>query len=186
MKRFIIIITLIVFACSTSYSQKVFMYGENGKKIYFQETDSLVQLKYKKEATNDRKSRIAKMVNSNFDIKNFQTNREIIPVDKRNKPDFEELKKDSFVLYVNKSLINDDGNLQIPTSKVLVKIKSQYKLEDVLKELHIAYESYKRLGHDEHSYVINLNTGESLDVANQLYESGYFEYAQPSFTPRSA
>lgn len=46
-----IFISLIIFFITLSgYSQSVFMYGENGAKIYFQEIDSIVQIKFKKNS----------------------------------------------------------------------------------------------------------------------------------------
>ena len=50
-----------------------------------------------------------------------------------------------------------------------------------MNKLHIDYEEFHRLGYDKDSYLIVLKDGASIKVANQLYESGYFDYAQPSF-----
>ena len=72
-------------------------------------------------------------------------------------------------------------SFQFSTDKILFRIKSQLKVEPVLNRLEINYKSYERLGNDENSYFLTLTTGESIQVSQQLFESGYFEYAQPSF-----
>jgi hypothetical protein len=72
--------------------------------------------------------------------------------------------------------------LQFPTEKVLIKIKGSIQVEDILHSLNVDYKSVRRLGSDKNSFLIELGNGESIRIANQLYESGYFEYAQPSFT----
>lgn len=38
-----------------SFSQKVFMYGENGTKVYFQEIDSIIQIKFNKTTGDNEK-----------------------------------------------------------------------------------------------------------------------------------
>jgi subtilisin family serine protease len=182
MKRITIFLMLSVAVCSICYSQKLFIYNEYSEKNYLHEIDSLVIVKYRKNVTESDKLRISRLVNPNHSIKNYQIDREIILIDKKTHPDFENLKKDKSTIYISKSLMNDDGTLQIPTDKVLVKMKPQYNLDEILKNLHVEYEQYRRLGNDDYSYLITLDNGGSIEVANKLYESGYFVYAQPSFT----
>ena len=158
------------------------MYGENGAKIYFQEIDSIVQIKFRKNSENNKKLEIAKKVNPNINISMSKSNRIDIIIGKDKHFDYNDLKKDGSVVYANRSLMSEDEIVQIPTDKILVKVRREHQLEEILSKLNIVYESYKRLGHNENSYVITLKDGESLNVANTLYESGYFEYAQPSFT----
>jgi hypothetical protein len=44
------ICSILFYFTLSGYSQSVFMYGENGTKIYFQEIDSIVQIKFKKNS----------------------------------------------------------------------------------------------------------------------------------------
>ncbi len=174
---------MMFFFCLSGFSQEIFMYGEGGEKIYFQKIDSLVLVKFKKDVSHTEKLAIARMINPDKDYSGASIKERIlIPVLKNRKTNYAELTKNKSVIYVNQSLMSTDGTIQIPTDKVLVKIKSKYELEEVLNKLSVDYESYKRLGHDKNSYMVILKNGESLTVANTLYESGYFEYAQPSFT----
>lgn len=182
MKTLLINVIIFFFTLSV-YSQNVFIYGDDGKKIYFQETDSIVQLKFKKDAENNEKLDIAQKVNPDLSIVSFSKNDRIdITLGKEKSFDYKNLKSNRNLVYVNRSLLSDDGTIQIPTDKVLVKIKNGYELEESLSKLGIVYENYKHLGHNKNSYIIILKDGESLNIANSLYESGLFEYAQPSFT----
>lgn len=178
----IILELIIVFLSLSVYSQKVFMYGENGEKVYFQKTDSLVQIKFGKNISNNEQLNIFKTINPDIDISVSKNNRLVIPEKKGKHPNYIDLNKNASIKYANQSLMDDVGIIQIPTDKVLVKIKNDNKLGEILEELDIEYETYKSLGHDKNSYLIILKNGESLNTANTLYESGYFKYAQPSFT----
>ncbi len=97
-------------------------------------------------------------------------------------PDYNKLNSDSSVVYANQSLQYSDGTMQIPTEKILARVREVYKIKEVLDKLNIKYESFRRIGHNPNSYLIILKNGESIVTANLMYESGYFEHAQPSFT----
>lgn len=97
----------------------VFIYGDDGKKIYFQETDSIVQLKFKKDAENNEKLDIARNVNPDLNIVSFSKNDRIdITLGKEKLFDYKNLKSNRNLVYANRSLLNDDGTIQIPTDKV--------------------------------------------------------------------
>ena len=175
-----IIIGLFVILSFPTHSQDVFIYDRNGAKEYFEKTDSIVQIKFKDGTGNNEKLVIVQSVNSNYSGISIE-NRICIPIDKNNLPDYKELNKNSSVVYANQSLQYSDGTIQIPTEKVLVRVKENYKIQEVLDKLNIEYESFRRIGHNVNSYLIILKNGESVKTANLLYESGYFEHSQPSF-----
>ena len=159
------------------------MYKPNGTKVYYQKSDSLISVKFKKDTEKNEKLEIARLLNPNSESSVISnSNSLIIKTQKGNQPDFDVLMKRNTLVYANQSLISEDGTLQFATDKVLVKIKDNYNLGIVLKKIGLTYVIYRRIGHDKNSYLILLNHGESLSIANKLYESGYFEYAQPSLT----
>lgn len=101
------------------YAQKVFIYGEKGEKIYFTPIDSLVLLKYKKNLTNATKIAIAKKINPNVTLgKAFAKDHQLIFINKRFFPNYEDLKRNDSIIYANQSLLNAEGDIQIPTEKV--------------------------------------------------------------------
>lgn len=164
------------------YSQKLFIYGGKGEKIYLQEVDSLIQIKFRKDASIDEQLKVVKSIDPETKFSESKGKHLIIPVKKDILTDFVNLNKEGSVVYINKSLTSAEGILQFPTEKVLVKIKHSIQVEDVLRSLDVDYKSVSRLGSDKNSFLIELGNGESIRIANRLYESGYFEYAQPSFT----
>lgn len=178
-----IILLIIILIGLSAYSQEVFIYNESGTKVYFQKKDNIIQIKFKSEATYNEKLEAAKLINTQIEIPTTSTkNRISIPVNKDEFRNYDKLKKNKSIVYANQPLLSDDGEIQIPTDKILVKIKSKQYIGEILNNLGIEFENFKRIGYDKDSYIIFLNNGESVNIANTLYESGYFEYAQPSFT----
>ncbi|MCF8360918.1 MAG: S8 family serine peptidase [Prolixibacteraceae bacterium] len=178
-----IIIGLLVFIFSfPAHSQDVFVYDRNGAKEYFERIDSIVQIKFKDGTGNNEKLAVVQSVNSKVNYSGISIEKRIcIPVDKNNLPDYNKLKSDSSVVYANQSLQYGDGTIQIPTEKILARVKEGYKIKEVLDKLNIEYENFRRIGHNQNSYLIILKNGESVETANLLYESGCFEHAQPTF-----
>ena len=182
MRTTILIGLITLFFIQAGYSQKLFIYGGKGEKIYLQEVDSLIQIKFRKDASLDEQQKIVKSIDPETKFSESKSKHLIIPIKKGILTDYVNLNKEGSVIYANKSLTSADGILQFPTEKVLVKIKASIQVEDILHSLNIDYKSVSRLGSDKNSFLIELGNGESILIANQLYESGYFEYAQPSFT----
>lgn len=180
--KLILTILIMVFTSQIVYSQKVFIYGEKGEKIYLQEKDSLIQIRFSKNAGLGEQLGIIKSIDHETKFSGTKKGHIIIPTQKSNLPDFVRLNKNKLVIYTNKSLISDDGTVVFPTEKVLVKVKSPILIEQILPSLNVEFESISRFGSDKQSFMIELKNGESVRIANLLYESGYFEYAQPSFT----
>ena len=177
------IIGLFIFIFSFSaHSQDVYIYSKNGNKIHFTKIDSIVQIKFKDGLNYSEKLAIARSINSEVDYSEISREQRIcIPIDKNNLPDYKKLNSNNSLVYANQSLRYNDGTIQIPTEEVLARIKDGYEIKEILGKLNIEYENYRRIGHNVNSYLIILKNGESIETANFLYESGYFEHAQPSF-----
>ena len=180
MKTIFIGSLLFLLFTTSTFSQSIFMYADNGTKVYYSEIDSIVQIKFKNNVSNDKKLEIVKRVNPDIDISTIENDRVCVEINKGKLPDYNSLRMNESIVYANKTLLSFDGTIQIPTNKILVKCRGD--LGEILNNLNVEYENYKQLGHDVNSYLIILKDGESLNIANKLYESGSFEYAQPSFT----
>jgi hypothetical protein len=178
------IIGLLIFIISFSAnSQDVYIYGRNGAKELFSRIDSIVQIKFKDGVSDSSKIAIVRSINKDVDYSGISKEQSIrIPIDKNSLPDYEKLNNNRSLVYANQSLQYKDGVIQIPTDKVLARIKDGYNIKDILDELNIEYARVSRIGHNVNSYLIVLNSGQSIRTANILYESGYFKHAQPSFT----
>ena len=105
MKTSIIIGLFVCIFSFPAHSQDVFIYNRNGVKKYFEKTDSIVQIKFKDGISYNDKLAITKSINPKADI--LGISREIsicIPIDKNNLPDYNKLKSNSSIVYVNQSL----------------------------------------------------------------------------------
>ncbi len=163
-------------------AQEVYFYGDNGTKIYLETVDSLIMIKFDDEV--DNMSAFSTLASLGVDtvINDALIKQRIILRYSSIKFGTKEISKNKGVKYANKSLIYSDGTIQIPNDKVLVQVKDGLDIESVLKKVLPNYDKLKRTGSNKQLYLIELGNGESIKAANELYESGYFEYAQPSFT----
>jgi hypothetical protein len=132
MKKIIIFIILILSA-GFIYAQEIFMYEEDGKKVFFQRSDSLLQIRFKDNLYENEKRNITLSFNLEYSDKLAQINRMIINPDKNAKFDVGKLTGDNRIVYINQSLINSEGIIVIPTNKVMVQVKDGYELENILK-----------------------------------------------------
>lgn len=173
MKTTFLTAVIFFFTCSI-YSQSVFIYGESGEKIYFKEVDSIIQIKFKENTESVKALSVAKKVNPDINsISVSKSNRINVTLSEKKQVDYNNLKSSDLVVYANSSLLNNEGEIQIPTDKILVKIKNEYTLGEVLGRLSVPYTGYEQLGYNKNSYMITLKNGESLNIANSLDESGY-------------
>jgi subtilisin family serine protease len=179
-KSFMLI--LLLFMLFRLNAQEVYFYGDNGTKIYLETVDSLIMIKFDDEV--DNMSAFSTLASLGVDtvINDALIKQRIILRYSSIKFGTKEISKNKGVKYANKSLIYSDGTIQIPNDKVLVQVKDGLDIESVLKKVLPNYDKLKRIGSNKQLYLIELGNGESIKVANELYESGYFEYAQPSFT----
>ena len=174
---------LLVLISIAGNTQEVYIYGEKGEKLYFQKSDSLVLIKFKENISSKEKILIINRINPEYksSIK-FSKQRKIVALDKNCRQNIEGLKKSESVICANQSLVSEDGTIHFSTDKILVKLKSGLQLENILSEKNVEFVKYHQIGYDKDSYLIYLKDGNSVATANYLYETGYFIYAQPSFT----
>ena len=118
MRTTILIGLITLFFIQAGYSQKLFIYGGKGEKIYLQEVDSLIQIKFRKDASLDEKKKIVKSIDPETKFSESKSKHLIIPIKKGILTDYVNLNKEGSVIYANKSLTSADGILQFPTEKV--------------------------------------------------------------------
>jgi len=135
------IIGLFIFIFSLSAnSQDVYIYGKNGAKELFTRIDSIVQIKFKDGVSDSTKMAIVRSINKDVDYSMISKEQRMrIPIDKNSLPDYEKLNNNISLVYANQSLQYKDGVIQIPTDKVLARIKDGYNIKDILDELNIEY-----------------------------------------------
>ena len=76
---------------------------------------------------------------------------------------------------------NEDTSIFYPTRIVLVKIKPNIDLQNVLTDNNILFTNIVQSKYNQLEYCIYLPNDSALSYAAQLYETGLFFYAQPDF-----
>jgi hypothetical protein len=80
MRTTILIGLITLFFMQAGYSQKLFIYGGKGEKIYLQEIDSLVQIKFKTDANLDEQLKVVKSVDPETKFSESKSRHLIIPL----------------------------------------------------------------------------------------------------------
>ncbi len=97
MKTILTLLFIVITFTFSSYSQEIFIYGENGEKIYLQKIDSILQIKFKENTDNLEMIRTARTVNPNMAVSIVPINNRIIVPVKDIQFDKEELKMNNSI-----------------------------------------------------------------------------------------
>ena len=177
MKKLLVFVMLV--SCSFIYAQnEVFMYNPDGTKEYFYVNDKVKYLQYKNSAMEDVRSlcSIAQKVDTVMpDILKFTLDETNIERFDRNA-----LALDSVFLATELVYIND-STIQWCFNKIMLQVKDNTKLDNLLDIYDIPYNSYKPFGLAEYEYLVELSVSEAFQYASLLYETGAFNYVVPAF-----
>ena len=78
-------------------------------------------------------------------------------------------------------LLSLKNNLYWASTRLFVKIKKGYKVDNLLNNLQIKWLSIREFGIGGNSFLIDLADYTSVEVSNQLFESGFVIFAQPDW-----
>ncbi|EJL74346.1 S8 family peptidase [Chryseobacterium populi] len=187
MRSFLLVAVLVLVAWTTN-AQKRYAYLPEGKTEFETSTEKIV-IRYKSSVAANQ--RLLKFVDdSSFNqvrtgIWNIVTLQKTL----RNRDSLaavlNNLKQDSSLLNVAPCLIYKGKIFQGMTDQVLVRLKKGMEiknLSDTFKRLDI--QTVKKDEYIEREFVLTINPRnkyDALDVANQLYETGAFEFCEPNF-----
>ena len=180
---FLLFVSGILFNTSTSAKEKTYYYQKD-KKIYLEAIDTLSMIEFRTKTTSKQKLEFAKKI---FDKKMYEifekdVNSNIHFIPKKNQETKEIVRNEKSIKYINPVYKNEQNAIQIPSDRVCVEIKEGYNIKDVITKLSIKIQDIELL-HSKiaNNYIITLEDGNSIEVANTLYETGYFEYSEPDF-----
>ena len=74
-----------------------------------------------------------------------------------------------------------DSSVLYPTRMLLVKTQTDVNLQTVLTDNNIPYSDIIRSVYNNSEYTVYLTNDKALHYAAQLFETGYFDYAEPNF-----
>jgi len=186
--RSFLLVAVIALVAWTTNAQKRYAYLPEGKTEFETSTEKVV-IRYKSSVAVNRQLQKIADDSALSQVRSGRWN--IITLQKklRNKDSLtavlNNLKQESSDLDVAPCLIYKSKILQGMTDKVLVRLKTGIelkKLSDTFKRLDI--QTVKEDEYIEREFVLTINPrnqGDALDVANQLYETGAFEFCEPNF-----
>jgi subtilisin family serine protease len=179
MKR-IILIFLLVNTTIGLFAQSEFYYAPDGGKEYFKIRKDKVILKLKSTAKTQKIAQQAGIASTY----SLSENRIIATIDTLSIK-IDTLKIDADIADVAYLLEYADGTLQAPTDKLFVKLKSAQPLDTLLNQVDFTKNiiSTELINSQNNIYQINLNVevGDVLSKARELFETDFFEFVEPSF-----
>lgn len=186
--RSFLLIAIIATVAWTTNAQKRYAYLPEGKTEFETSTEKVV-IRYRNQAPPKQQLLKVADTSSLSQIQNGIWNIITLQEKLRSRDSLasilSRLKKDSSVLYIAPCLIYKGKILQGMTDQVLVRLKTGIELKnlsDTFKALDI--QTVKEDEYIEREYVLTINPknkNDALDVANQLYETGAFEFCEPNF-----
>lgn len=184
---------IVVLSVGTSFGgNEIYSYGPEGKN-YFKLSTEKILIKFKKDLSFDQKQAIlagekaiARLTEENVLPAPDVTLAEVANLSEEELYALlERLQANADVDYANPFLVYSDGTLQGIQDRVIVRIKSSAdygKLKDYAKRYQASIVDWD--DYDPNVYIIGTtknSVGNALELANDLHESGQFDYAEPDF-----
>ena len=73
-----------------------------------------------------------------------------------------------------------DSLILYPTREILLKIRETYSIQTILTDQNVPYSHYIEDDYNNRCYTVFLTTDSAIKYASILYETGFFEYAEPN------
>ena len=184
MKKYFLVLVFI-FSYLFIEAQDVFIYNENGSKIYFNKIDSIIivnmNIPLNYQNIEIIKSKISSIPSEAEEITPLSFKIKLTSVQKQNI--ISQLGSDTSKIYFSNMLIYSDSTVQWESNKIFVQILPSVDLSSILNEYSIPYSNFIQFGSDLNTYLVTLEGMEnkSIEYSNILYESKKVVYAQPSF-----
>ncbi|MDR0872624.1 MAG: S8 family serine peptidase [Prevotellaceae bacterium] len=161
------------------FAQTDFFYQPNGEKELFKIRKDKILIKAKSEDYSKE------LLSRDVFISAFRLNRkDIVASIDTAKNTFEDLRKDPNIVDVAYGLEYADSTLYFPTKRIFIKSKEGLKIESVIEKTKLKeiIEKIELIDVANEIYLVNLkiNIGEVLGLTRKLYESGLFEFVEPS------
>lgn len=170
-------IAFLMLCCVLQAQEEVFIYNRNDKE-YFEVNQSVKYIKL--YGAQRKNTTILYDVFGNVDA--IEPNIFKITIDNSDKDSFStKISIIDSVFVADELIYKKDGTKQCCFDHILLQTKGSVNLIDILYNYNIPFVSYERFGLYSNEFVVKLSVSGALHYANTLFESGHFEYAQPSF-----
>lgn len=165
-------------------AQNIFIYGDHNNEIFFYKVNNIKYIGLSQSSDSiEIESVLKAIISYSNKIDTIHPYMYCIELQVENIQSFEDtINTFDNVLFVSERLYASDSTIQWAANEILFQIKDTCNVFMVLNELNIPYDTVKRWGYNQYSYLLTLsNNQDAVDYANLLYESNKFVYAQPSF-----
>lgn len=176
-----------ILALSTSLVSQNFIYHKDGNKTYFEKDVTTQIISISTLASPSKKEEIKLIIETIcseseiLELYSYAYKTHITETQKENLKG--QLGADTSFVTISDRLVCDDGSIRWCTGKIVVKALSHEKLQDILANERIPYKDIQTIGYKGEVFCITLGdfNDKSIIYANELYESGEVEFAQPNF-----
>ena len=183
MNRKIVLITCALFSLSASIAQCDYYYYQ-GNRIYLNKHSLIRQVAFKKNASEHQIMLIDNLLREcsdridtySFSLKKYYVKEQALNAFLQILDQY-----DTLIALNSSNYTLNDTTMFYPTREILVKIKPGFSLSTILTEMSIPFSHYIQDQYNKQNYQIVLTSDNTLEQAAQLFESEYFEYAEPNF-----
>ena len=182
MKIFFLFVSVFLFLfLSNSYSQETFYLNRNNDTIRFQKSN-YYYLEFKKTVDSTAQDSIAYIMYNQIDtLVGFDNNFGKIRVLNDSLVSILYSLSDNFT-YISPELYKDTNNFFFLDNAIFAKIKNGISIETVLNNYNVEYSNIEKFEVVVGLYYIKLNNvSDIFNIIHTLYNSGNFEYVEPSF-----
>lgn len=186
------LLLLIISTSATFGSNDIYSYGPDGKNYFNLSVDKIL-VKFRKSLSFEQKQailtkekNITRLTKENVLPAPDVSIVDVVGLDEEGLSALlERLQANPDVDYANPFLVYNDGTLQGIQDRIIVRLKSSGDY-DKLKTFASRYklDVLDWDDYDQNVYILGTtknSTGNALEVANQLYETGQFDYVEPDF-----
>jgi hypothetical protein len=182
-----IVLMLLLCCLKQGFGKNEYFYSADGNKIYLNQLDSVVIIKFKEGVSLDDIKRNKEtyslkeddnMINTTFDSPKKHRLFHITKPDK-----LKEIQKLDKVEYANFAFQSSDMVIQGITNQVLFRMKKSNSISDLLQvKSDYKIDSIVQTSFDSTVYIAFINKAlNAFEVARLLFESNTVEYAEPNF-----
>ena len=196
MKRLLIFCGIITLTCLSCKKENADVECNNSRFYYYESEKIVLNEVYNKGTISfydtlspDAINMILKQYeNIHYTPISIRTNWIIVTIDSKSCSEtelfFSEIKKDDRVSNCNKYLISDKGDDLGIYDIFTCKVKNESlitEMNDLLLKTKTTIVEYNKYGNYYLIRVDKNSKGDALDISNEFYESGFFEWAEPDF-----
>ena len=175
-----ILLGFVVISSTVNAQSAYYYYRDN--KVFLNKNESIRYLSYNRNIPEDLLAYVDSLLSeccSKIDTSSF-FNKYYLKTDKQTAFEYVIDQYDTIFNLNTPNYAENDSLTLYPTREILLKIKESNSLQTILTEQNVPYSHYIEDDYSNRCYTVFLTTDSAIKYASILYETGYFEYAEPN------